>query len=67
MITFLLQQLQKACKVPAMILQGDPMLAFKLLPLESGHSIIDLRLFFLRPLQREWMEILRWNVIQGCT
>ena len=46
---------------------GDPMLAFKLLPLESGDNIIELLLFFLRPLQRDWMEILRWDVNQGCT
>jgi hypothetical protein len=46
---------------------GDPMLAFKLLPLELGGNIMELLLFFLKPLERDWMEILPWNVNQGCT
>jgi hypothetical protein len=50
-----------------MNLPGDPELAFKLLPLGSGDNIIKLVLFFLRPIQRDWMEILIWNVQQGCT
>jgi hypothetical protein len=35
---------------------GDPILTFKLPPLESGDDIIMLLLFFFRLPQRDWME-----------
>jgi hypothetical protein len=58
MIIFLLQRLRKSSKLPAMNPPGDPMLAFKLLPYKLSDNIIMLLLFFLRPLQRDWIEIL---------